>query len=123
MTNKSMRSARVATAFSLFALMLFCGQVFAQTTSGDLTGLVTDASGAAIAGATVDALSQATGVKSTQTTSGAGTYHFANLPIGSYTITVTAKGFGAAQVKDLAIDLNKQSTQNFTLQVGTTTTT
>jgi hypothetical protein len=123
MTSKSTRSAKVATALSLFALLVFCGQVFAQTTSGDLTGLVTDVSGAVVAGATVDALSQSTGVKSEQLTTGAGAYHFANLPIGSYTITVTAKGFGTAQVKDLAIDLNKQSTQNFTLQVGTTTTT
>jgi hypothetical protein len=95
----------------------------AQVTSGDLSGLVTDASGGAVANASVSALNQATGVKSNQTTTAAGEYHFANLPIGSYTLTVSATGFGSTAAKDVAVDLNKQSTRNFTLQVGTTTTT
>jgi len=128
MTNMFMRIARLSVPPSLLALLFLCQpflcqQGWAQTTSGDLTGLVTDASGAVVVGAAIGALDQATGVKTSQTTTGAGTYHFANLPIGTYTITVTAKGFATAQVKDLAIDLNKQSTQNFTVQVGTTTTT
>lgn len=123
MTNMFMRNARISTTLSLFALTLFCQEGFAQTTSGDLTGRITDPSGAVVSGATVETLDQGTGVKAAQTTTGAGTYHFANLPIGSYTVTVTAKGFQTAQVKDLVIDLNKQSTQNFALQVGTATTT
>jgi hypothetical protein len=123
MTNTFTRSVRGAAALSLLALTFVCRQGFAQLTSGDLSGLVTDASGGVVAGASVDALDQGTGVKSTQATSAAGTYHFANLPIGSYTVTVTAKGFGTASFKDVSIDLNRQTTQNFTVQVGTTATT
>jgi hypothetical protein len=123
MTKKFMRNVGSAASLSLLALTLVCQQGFAQLTSGDLSGVVTDASGAVVAGAAVDTLDQATGVKTSQATGGAGTYHFANLPIGTYTVTVTAKGFGTAQVKDVSVDLNKQSTQNFTLQVGSTATT
>jgi hypothetical protein len=117
------RSVRGAATISLLALAFVCQQGFAQLTSGDLSGLVTDASGGVVAGATVDALDQATGVKTTQTTTGAGTYHFANLAIGAYTVTVTAKGFATSQVKDISIDLNQQTTQNVSVQVGTTSTT
>ena len=94
----------------------------AQMTSGDLSGVVTDASGAAIPAATVVATDQSTGVKSTQNTTAAGEYRFANLPIGTYTINASATGFGPTELKDVLVDLNKQSTRNVTLQVGTTST-
>ncbi len=123
MTKKFRRTVRCAATFSLLALTFVCQQGFAQLTSGDLSGVVTDASGGVVSGAGVDALDQATGVKTSQTSGAGGTYHFANLSIGVYTVTVTAKGFGTAQVTNIAVDLNKQSTQNFTLQVGTTATT
>jgi hypothetical protein len=123
MTNTLWRKVGLTGAAVLVALALTPQRGLAQATSGDLSGSVTDASGAIISGATVDALNQATGVKSTQTTTGAGEYHFANLAIGSYTLTVTATGFAPTSSKDIQVDLGKQSTRNFTLQVGSTTTT
>ena len=122
MTKHLLRRGVLAAAL-LAALALVPHRGLAQLTSGDLSGVVTDASGAAVANASVDATNQATGVKSNQKTSGGGEYHFANLPIGNYTLSVSATGFGATSAKDVAVDLNKQSTRNFTLQVGTTTTT
>jgi hypothetical protein len=96
---------------------------FAQLPSGDLSGSVTDSSGAAVANAAVVATNEATNVKSTQNTTAAGAYHFANLPIGSYSLVVTTPGFAPSQVKGVAVDLNKQSTRNFTLQVSAAATT
>ncbi len=115
--------AGIATAAAAIALSFFPLSSFAQLTSGDLSGIVTDSSGAAVPNAVVAATNEATNVKSTQNTTAAGAYHFANLPFGSYSIAVTATGFAPMQVKGVAIDLNKQSTRNFTLQVGATATT
>ena len=121
--NKYRSRAGHAAAATLFALSLIPQSGVAQLTSGDLSGIVTDSSGAAIANAAVAVTNQGTNVRSSQNTTGSGAYHFANLPIGEYSLTVTATGFGPAQVKDVAVDLNKQSTRNFTLQVGATSTT
>jgi hypothetical protein len=115
--------AGLATATAVIALSLFPPPSFAQLTSGDLSGTVTDSSGAAVANAAVVATNEATNVRSTQNTTAAGAYHFANLPFGSYAISVTATGFAVAQVKGVAVDLNKQSTRNFMLQVGAAATT
>ncbi len=104
------------------ALLFTPALTFAQMTSGDLTGVVTDASGSAVPGATVVAIDQATGVRSTQTTTASGEYRFANLAIGTYTINSSATGFGPTEIKDITVDLNKQSTRNVTLQIGATTT-
>jgi hypothetical protein len=123
MTKRLLRNVRIAILISLFALTFASRRAVAQLTSGDLSGIVTDASGGTISGATVIATDQATGVKTTQNSTGAGAYHFANLPIGSYTLSASATGFGTAEVKDVSVDLNKQSTHNFTLQIGTTATT
>ena len=96
---------------------------FAQLTSGDLTGIVSDASGAAIPNATVEAVNTATGVRTTSPSNASGEYHLANLPIGTYNLTATATGFAPTEIKGVAVDLNKQGTANISLQVGTTAST
>ncbi|MGA2373134.1 MAG: carboxypeptidase regulatory-like domain-containing protein [Candidatus Korobacteraceae bacterium] len=65
--------------------------------SGDLTGTVTDPSGAVVSGATVTAKSDANGSTRTTTTSASGTYRFSLLSPGSYTVTVTAQGFSKTE--------------------------
>ena len=118
MTKSFLRNLGVAAAIALLALTLVPRQGLAQLTSGDLTGLITDATGAAVPNATVDATNIATGVKYTQPSNGTGEYRFSNLPIGSYDISATAKGFGTTNVKAIPISLNRITNQNLTLQVG-----
>src|SRR6266849_3774318 len=65
--------------------------------SGDISGTVTDPSGAGIPGATVVATNRDTGVAQTTSTSQQGFYHFAFLRPGSYKVEVRASGF---QVSD-----------------------
>src|SRR5579862_1950270 len=67
--------------------------------SGDLTGTVTDPSGAVLSGATVAIKSDATGAARTTTTSSNGTYRFSLLQPGTYTVTVTASGFNKSEAK------------------------
>src|SRR6516165_7779229 len=96
-----------------------CLGSFAQSVSGDLTGTIFDASGAAIPNATIVGKNDATGVEVTTKSAAMGEYHIANLPAGTYTITVTATGFTKAQLRAVTVTLNKSTTTNFKLDVGT----
>jgi len=106
----------------MFAILLFAASVFAQETTGALQGTVTDPSGAVVANAQVVIVGTSLeGNKVTQT-DGAGYYHFANLPPGTYTMTVTAKGFKTLKRGGLTIEVGHLPTLNLTLEVGTSET-
>jgi hypothetical protein len=92
---------------------------YAQTVSGDLTGTIYDATGATVPDATVMVKNDATGVENTTKSSLTGEYHISNLPAGTYTVTVTASGFTKEQVHAVAVTLNKVTTTNVKLEVGT----
>lgn len=96
-----------------------CLASFAQSISGDLSGTVYDASGAIVPNATVVAKNDATGVESSTNSTAAGEYHLSNLPPGTYSITVTATGFTKAELRGVAVTLNKITTANVKLDVGT----
>src|ERR1700685_3110956 len=65
--------------------------------SGDMTGTVTDPSGAVVSGASVTLKSNANGQTRTATTNSSGAFRFSLLSPGSYTITATATGFSKAE--------------------------
>lgn len=69
-------------------------RVMAQATTGTLRGTVTDANGGVVAGATVRAKNEATGAEiAPVTTTSEGSYEFAGLSPGAYTVTVEATSF------------------------------
>ncbi|MBV9155259.1 MAG: TonB-dependent receptor [Acidobacteriaceae bacterium] len=94
--------------------------VFAQLTSGNITGTLYDPAGATVPNATIVAMNNATGVENTTTSTGAGDYRFENLPIGTYRLTVNASGFAKAQIANVVVQLNQTVTTNVTLQIGQT---
>src|SRR5579884_63484 len=61
-------------------------------TQGSIVGTVVDQSGGVIVGATVTAVQLETGFKRTGTTDGGGNFELVALPIGPYSVTVTAAG-------------------------------
>ena len=71
--------------------------------SGDLTGTVTDPSGAVVSGATVTLTSNSTGATRTTTTNASGAYRFALVPPGTYAVSVSAQGFSKA---DATVSVN-----------------
>jgi len=108
-------------AVSICALLLLAGIAFAQETTGGLVGTVKDPSGASVPNANVVMTSpDLVGTKAVQTDS-AGYYRFANLPPGSYTLTVTATGF-ATEKRNLIIEVGHLPTVDVTLEVGKTST-
>ena len=122
--NRCMSMLRAA-AFGLACLGLIAvssSGAYGQAISGDLVGTVVDSSGAAVAGATVNATNLATGVVTNTATNGTGGYHLENLPVGNYRITVTAGGFRPI-VQQVEVVLNKTGTLNATLTPGATSET
>src|SRR5690242_13132423 len=98
MREDSMNYFRKLTfATSLVALLMFTISAFAQETTAGLQGTVKDPSGALVANAQVTVTGTTLiGDKSVKTDS-AGYYRFANLPPGSYTVTVKAEGFATTK--------------------------
>ena len=101
-------------------LALLAGTVWAQG-SGELTGLVTDPQGAVVSGAEVKLTSPATGTVRTTTTSGAGIYRFAALPVGNYILEVAPKGFKSVRVQNVVVTVGTTSTSDVKLELGAAT--
>lgn len=107
---------------SLLLLMAFVitAGVRAQTVTGNISGTVTDPSGAVVVGATVTAHNMATGVDTTVTTNDAGLYVVRFLPIGQYQVTVQASGFGTQTIPVFSLEIGQIAKFNVTLQAGST---
>lgn len=112
------------TAF-VAGLLVFAGLTWtpamAQTGGeGAIQGTVTDTTGAVIPKATVTARNVGTGIETTRPASSDGFYNIAPLIPGTYTLTVTANGFGSFKQENLVIDAMHTSGLNVTLKPGTT---
>ena len=98
--------------------ILLVAPLFAQETTGGLQGTVKESSGAVVANAQVVVTSNSLIGNKPVTTDASGYYRFANLPPGSYMITVTAKGFATAKREGLVIEVGHLPTVDITLEVG-----
>ncbi len=104
------------------AAAISAGAVMAQSTSGNIAGTVYDASGATVPGASVKAVNTGTGVTTATVSTSAGQYRMADLPVGSYTLHISAPGFAASEVTNVSVALNQTATTNVTIQVEKTST-
>jgi hypothetical protein len=117
--NSGVKARRLfPTVMQVFALLLFAATMFAQETTGGLQGSVKDPSGAVVSQAHVVVVGASlTGEKAADTDK-SGYYRFANLPPGSYTVTVTAKGFRTVKREGLVIEVGHLPSVDFALEVG-----
>ena len=79
----------------VFVFTVSVGTAFSQVDAGVLSGVVTDATGAAVVGATVTAVNAGTNAAHTVKTAANGTYQLGNLSAAVYKVSVTAAGFEA----------------------------
>ena len=93
----------------------------AQQTLGSINGTVLDPSGAAVAGATVSVTDAAINVTETTTTQRTGYFQIFNLPIGTYTVTVSHEGFEGSRLPGIAVREAQAATVSVTLKVGAAT--
>ena len=78
---------------AVLALLALTCSAFAQVTNGQLTGTVSDPSGAAIANATVTVTNSAKAFNTSTTSNASGNYTVREIPVGTYKVTVEAAGF------------------------------
>lgn len=90
----------------------------AQQTLGGITGEVTDSTGAAVAGATVTAVGEQTGLTRKATSNSEGVYTLVNLPIERYTVTVTNQGYETQKFPGIPVQADRTATLNALLKVG-----
>src|SRR5215831_16485532 len=105
-TRKRLRSLVTLTLFLLGLVFVFTSPALGQETKGRLTGSVVDPNGQVVAGATVVAKNQATGIEAPSTTTGGeGVFVIPSLDPGKYTVTVTGSGFKTQAITDVDIKL------------------
>ena len=112
-----MKRAYWGIGLSAFALLLAVPAAYAQAISGEITGTVTDPSGAALPKATVKATCTTTKQERSAPTNESGSYRLVSLPPCAYTLSVTAQGFKTS-ISSADVEVGITIKKDFSLQVG-----
>jgi hypothetical protein len=114
MTNKHIRHA--ITLLILIALIPL--SAFAQQTLGSIDGTVTDSSGAVVQAVAIKARNTQTNLEVTAESKGDGSFSIADLPIGTYEVTFSKKGFKQEAYPQILVQGARTATVNARLQPG-----
>src|SRR5215471_2481042 len=120
-----MRNKLPAGALVVFLGLSMAANAFGQAAAinGEITGTISDPTGAAMPGAAVNATNIETGFKQSAKTADTGLYRLALLPLGTYEIEVQAAGFAAAKRTRIVLMAGQVATVNVAMSVAGTTTT
>ena len=113
------RSLRIAAV----ALAAFTPLLFSQSNSATVVGTILDPAGAAVSNARIAVKNQGTNVTAAATSRAGGEYAVPNLEPGAYEVTVSANGFSTKSVRDVMLFVNQTARVDFSLQVGSVSTT
>src|ERR1700761_8356932 len=108
-------------AIFLFTLFLALGSVILHPQAiggGQIQGTVTDETGSAVSGATVEAVQTESGLHRVVTSGADGGYNLPSLPVGPYTLKVTATGFSIYNQSGIVIQVGNELRVDVKLQVG-----
>jgi hypothetical protein len=121
----SIVSRRVLVIFStlLLTLSLSSSHLLAQTFRGGINGTVTDQTGAAVASAAIVATDVATGITHNTVSSTGGEFLFQDLPLGTYTVSITMTGFSTAKFDKIGVSAGIIYTLPVKLAVSSSTET
>jgi hypothetical protein len=111
--------------YGLVALLIFLniGAVSAQNFRGGINGIVTDQSDTIVPGCQVKATDTATGLSYSTAVSSAGVFSFTDLPLGTYTVTITQQGFSTLQLTAVQVTAGQVYNIPAKLSVASTATT
>lgn len=99
-------------------LLVFSFAAFGQSERGNITGIVSDPTGAAVAGASLTITQRDTNAAVTLTTTAAGEYNAANLLPGGYRLEITASGFKRFLQQNLVVSAGSTVRVDAVLQLG-----
>lgn len=113
-----MKKLMAPVKFVCIALLLLAGLSASAQFNASLSGTVLDPTQAIIPGATVTITNVDTQASKTATSGDAGTFQFTELPPGTYTVSVTAKGFQQNTVSNVLVAAETPRSLNVTMQIG-----
>ncbi len=119
-TGQCMSNLRRLGLWCVLMTLILSGvpAAFAQLTTADIVGTVTDSTGAVLPNASVTLLNVDTHDQRVATTNGSGDYQFNLLPVGKYTITVKSPGFKTTTTENLAVEAGDRARSDAKLQAG-----
>lgn len=100
------------------AIIMLASAASAQTSRGTVTGIVIDASAAAMPNASVELKGRQTGVSRTTTTNESGVYRFDAVDLGEYDLTVKATGFKTLTNRSVNVQAAQTVSIDAQLEVG-----
>lgn len=103
---------------AMMMIVLTISSVIAQTSRGVVSGTVTDANGAVIPGAQVKLTNTATSVERSVTTNSEGFYRFEAVDLGTYSVQISASGFGSVINSNIVVNANQTSSVDTQLTAG-----
>ncbi len=101
-----------------FSILLFGAAIFAQTSRGVVSGIVTDPNGATIPGAEVTLTNTDTTVARSVVTNDEGFYRFDAVDLGNYSVRVVAANFGSIVKNGIVVNANQTSAVDAELALG-----
>jgi hypothetical protein len=106
--------------FSALVMVLLLGQgLKAQvTTTGKLTGVVTDSLGAVLTTAQIAVKNDQTQANYIATSNKEGSWTLASIPPGVYTVTITSSGFKTTVIQGVSVEVGQPATVNAVLEIG-----
>lgn len=115
--------SRLAQAFILGAILLLTlpSALYGQTERGSITGTITDAQGAAVAGAKVTVTNLASNVEQVYSTNSEGVYEAPFLIPGLYKVSASAAGFSTSVQSGVNVSINARVRVDLSLQAGSVT--
>ena len=117
-----LRLASIVTARSkfvfVFIVLLLGGSVCFGATGGSISGAIVDPTGAAILGASLHLVNDAQQTPYNTLSDKQGIYTFPNLPVGHYTLTISAGGFTRQRKINIAVDSDSAVRVDITLQIA-----
>jgi iron complex outermembrane receptor protein len=101
---------------ALIVFSISAAPSFGQPSTGTVAGVVRDASGAGVPGATITVTNQQTGAARAVTSVAGGVYEVTGVPAGVYTVFAELRGFGQVTLRDLRVDAGASVTADLTLE-------
>jgi len=102
----------------LLVLTFLSGLAFGQSNVGEISGQVTDATGAAVPGCSVTATNIQTGLKRTLITQENGLFVFAALPEGKHNVVAEKQGFRTSEQAGVVLDAATRRNIDFRMELG-----
>ena len=118
-SDKCASMLRVLLCLALMGFLAASQRGLAQSSNGQITGLVTDTSGAAVEGANITATNNATGVTYTTTSNGSGVYVLPQLVPGPYKVSLNKEGFATVERPELIVRTGDHLSVDFNLRPAT----